>query len=649
MRKFFYLLAVAICFGASLKAAPGDTTWVQAHNTIQFVHYGDFDTSVTFPDGTKQYRKIMMVFTLGKYACSGSGYCADWDYTISTFLMNPAGDSLELGRLISPYANISYARFPATWKQEYYFDVTDFYPALKNAGTVRVNYSGYSWGFTGNVRFAFIEGTPERNVVGVQRMWHGAFNYGKSADPISSHLPTTSLTAPSGTQSAAFKFTITGHGNDATGCSEFCKKYYQVLKDGSLVKQTDIWRDNCGMNELYPQSGTWPLNRGNWCPGASVQTNIHPLPGVSASSAFNLGLNLEPYTTPGADGASYIIDGAVVYYGDFNKATDASLEDIIAPTSHTNHFRENPRTGLTTVRVRNTGGNTINSIDFEYGVPGKTATTYTWSGTLPVLTDTILDLPMAASLAVATGTGNAYVVKITGVNGGPDDDATNNQFQSTFTAAPVYPSQVYINLKTNKSAVGSVSETEWRLYNSAGTIVKQRINNGLNATYRDTVKLPDDLYKLVVSDAGCDGINFWLYSSYPVDPGVGTFEVRLSPFSAAPLDGYFNGDFGCGFTQYFRVGSPVTIHEVNVQPHTSLEVFPNPAANEVTVQLNSTGNIQGVLRVLDYTGKIVVERDANNAAIQLNTSSLSNGLYHVLYVPRNSDEPRAQSKLVIIR
>src|SRR5690606_24951043 len=124
-----------------------------------------------------------MVFTLGKYICPpNEQYCSDWDYTVQTKLMTPGGDTVELGRLITPYANSM--RMTANWKGVYQFDVTDFYPLLQNSNTVRVHYSGYSGGFTADVKFAFIEGTPERNVVGIKPLWKGGFNYGHGSTPI---------------------------------------------------------------------------------------------------------------------------------------------------------------------------------------------------------------------------------------------------------------------------------------------------------------------------------------------------------------------------------------------------------------------------------------------------------------------------------
>ena len=265
MKKHLYLLLALVAGFFSAKASPGDTTWVQAHKLDSITHYGKYDTTITFPNGTTSYRKIYMIYTLGETTCpAGSQYCHQWDYTVQNYIMTPAGDTLELGRLITPYANTGVWRFPATWTHRYIFDVTDYYPVLKNTATVRMFYSGYSWGFTANIKFAFIEGTPERNVLRVDKIYDGSYAYGNAADPIDNHLTPQTKTAPAGTASAEMKYIVTGHGADPThNCCEFYSQDYRVSVNSTQVAQKSIWRATCGSNELYPQGGTWIYDRAN--------------------------------------------------------------------------------------------------------------------------------------------------------------------------------------------------------------------------------------------------------------------------------------------------------------------------------------------------------------------------------------------------
>lgn len=556
MKTIRCLLFLVLC-SSTVFAAPGDTTWVQAQNDVQMPNYGDYNQTVTFPDGSVSYRKIIMVFTLGKYQCpAGSQYCGDWDYTVQNFVTNSNNETFELGRLITPYAGTTWPRTPMTWKERYYFDVTDFYTVLKNSATIRTFYQGYSGGFTANVKFAFIEGTPPRNVTGIQRLWNGAFAYGSTSDPIESHLPEVSVTAPANTQSAEVKYTVTGHGSDNAGCSEFCSKFYKFLQNNVALEQKTIWRDNCGSNHIYPQSGTWVYNRANWCPGDLILPTTHKLNNMTAGTTSTVNIDYQTYTSSGSGGGSspvYIMETALVFYGAYNYNLDASIESIISPNDYEGYYRLNPVCGGPVIKVKNTGATTITSITFEYGVTGAgTPQTYTATTSIPLGVEKEITLDPLTALMTVTGTTNIFNVKITGLNGTTDDYAMNNEMSASFESAAVWPSNFKVGFKPNNSLSAGHSETKWRIVDLAGNIIKQRLNTSPNIVYWDTLNLPEGCYKFIVEDGGCNGLYWWANSS----AGTGALQVNSIPANAlVPIRGLFGGDFGCGFTQSFRVSN----------------------------------------------------------------------------------------------
>lgn len=645
-KQIFFIATLMLLFLGTINrslAAAGDTTWVQAHNGTWLDWYNNFDTTIKFPDGTTKYRKIIMMFTLGKYVCPGTPtYCSDWDYTVQTYAMNKLGDTVELGRLITPYGKGP--RMPASWTQTYYFDVSDFATVLKDDNLIRIHYSGYSGGFTANIKFALIEGTPERNVLAVNKLWRGSWAYGDAARPIDDKVLPISLVAPTGTESVACRVNITGHGSDPSYCSEFCKKYYQVYKGGTLVEQKDIWRDNCGSNQLYPQSGTWIYDRANWCPGATVQTNYHYIPSVAPGAPFDVSMKFEPYTSTGA--ASYIVVANAIFYGPINKALDVSLEDIIAPTSNDNYFRENARLGFTTVKIRNTGATPISSVGFEYGVVGEKVTTYTWSGTLAPLTDTVIDLPFAESLLRASGTNIPYQVVLTSANGVVDEDATNNKMGTTFNTPEVMPNSLFVQFLTNKATNGAgFSETSWKIINVAtGAVLKERVNNAPSTAYRDTVLFETGVYKLVVEDEGCDGLSWWANTA----AGSGSLLLKPTLFTTYVLPGYFGGDFGCGFVHYFKVGEPTSVQYFASAKPFDVALYPNPATEFVEVAIDAESSFSGLMIVSDYSGK-TIERiplhQTNNSRIM--TKNLANGLYTLTVVSNDGSRPTVTKKFVV--
>lgn len=639
MKQFFLLGALCLISYQSM-AAVGDTTFVQG-NIVNLNYYNNFDSTIVFPNGTKSYQKIIMIFTLGKYSCPpGTQYCSDWDYTVQNFLMTKTGDTVELGRLITPYANTSYARFPMTWKQRYTYDVTDLYPLLKDSATVRIHYSGYSGGFTANITFAFIEGTPPRNVLGITKLWNKSVPFGNANNPITNTIAPVTVTPPLGTVSSAMKFIISGHGSDANGCSEFCSKYYDVMVDGNSVAHKDIWRANCGFNHLYPQSGTWIYDRGNWCPGDKVFETYFPLTGLAAGIAKPVDVEFENYqiTSPSA---SYTISGYAYHYGAFNNALDASLEEIIAPSNHEINYRENHRVGTPVIRVRNIGGSNITSIKLQYKVLGTSTGiyTYVWNGTLAPLADTVIELPEDYDLRTSASGTNYFQVSILKVNNQDDANATNNSLTVDFTAAPVWENQIVVKFKTN-----SAQETSYTIKNAAGVIVAQRsaANLAANTVYTDTVNLPPSWYVLEVTDDGCDGLKFWANSAQ----GVGYIQIfRTSIPIQYSLKNYFSGDFGCGFKHYFSTAWPAKIPTITKEL-VQMEAVPNPANQLVELSFSNINEASGHLIVVNAMGMIVISQEISNAQHTFSVADLANGVYELIYV-NDQLGTTAKTKLVV--
>ena len=652
VNRYLFLVLVGLVMTFCVHGAPGDTTWVQA-NIANLDGYGNYDSLTAFPAPGKTYRKIYMIFTLGKHTCTGSGYCGDWDYTVQNYLLVPGGDTLELGRFITPYANASAPRTPWTWQQHYVYDVTDYASLLHDNEYVRISYSGYSGGFTASIRFAFIEGTPERTVVDVKKLWGGSFGYGGTPD-INTHFPALTEIAPAGTTTSTVKFTVTGHGSDANGCCEFAPHNYQVMLNSASVANKTIWRDNCGLNELSPQSGTWIYNRGNWCPGATVYSNFHDLPGIAAGSNYNVALQFDPYT----GGGSYTTEATLIDYGPVNKMLDVSLDDIIAPTSDENHYRENPIAGSPIVRVRNTGSTAVTSIEFQYGLKDSFMYSYTWHGTLNSLQDSDIVLPEFYQLNEITGVSGMYtfVCKVLNANGATDADATNNSISSQFISAPRWPSTFKIMFMPNNEhriSDTTKSETSWIIYDKNNAIAAQRTDAKISVAYSDTGNLTPGLYRLALSDSSCDGLQWWVHANAGDGITGGFLFVRQLSNVNIPMHGYtYSGtyahDFGCGFSQYFYIGTPVDRTGVNniSEMTAGIEAYPNPARGIVNIELSGVDNVNGTIQLIDGLGRVVSETRCNGVHQQLNVGSLANGPYTVVFFSTASGNKLA-TRLII--
>lgn len=655
MRKYLLALLAAAGIHSSAEAAVGDTTWVHANmDTLSW--YGNYDSTVTFPAAGTSYRNVYMIVTVGKYVCPGSPtYCGDWDYTLLTYLMTPGGDTLELGRLITPYANSGAPRTPITWKHRYIYDVTDYASKLTGPATMRMLYSGYSGGFTGEIKFAFVEGTPDRDVKGMERLWHGSHNYG-GATSINTKFPDRSSVSPSGTVSAELKFLITGHGSDDLGCCEFASHNYNVMLNGTTTETKAIWRDNCGVNDLYPQSGTWVYDRANWCPGAIVNTNTHLLPGVTAGSTNNVGIVFDPYTSPGGGLGSYTTEAHLVYYGNYNKTLDAAIQDIIAPTTNENHFRHNPICGSPVISVKNRGANAITAISFDYGIKDSVQQTHTWSGTLNVGEVKEIALPDLLNLETMAGTTGAaeFTVKITSVNGSADADASNDKMTTTFNPSPKWDGTFRVQMGTNNQTVTpGVSENSWKIYDQDNNVVRQRTGAAPSTVYIDTVTLPTGCYRLELTDAGCDGLQWWVYTN---NPGIGVsqgsfFVKKMGSAANIPMNGYqysgtYRHDFGCKFVQYFYTSTPVGVTDITAVDQ-AMQTYPNPATNMVNIDFDGMTDVNGTIQLIDALGRIVKTVPCTSAHTELSLNGLMTGIYTVVFT--NNAGQKMQTRLFVTR
>src|SRR5690625_3135938 len=543
-------LLVALLFGLMLSAQNNtiDTTFINTPQ-VELDYYGNFDSTVEFPDDDqKTYRQIIMTLKLGQYDCPpGEQYCHQWDYTTGIEL-NHNDEVYELGRFMTPFATAGWSRFGSDWQQPYIFDVTDYYPLLKGEKEISIRYEGYSGGFTAEIEFAFIEGTPEREVLGIRPAFQVVQTYGDPNDPFNDYLTTFSDTTPEGTQDALMKVNVSGHGSDATEqCCEFSSHYYDVMLNDEQIAREDIWRDDCGENDLYPQGGTWIYDRSNWCRGAKVEP-IHHYLDLGSEAQFDLDVEFEDYTGSG-DLGNYNYQATVFYYGETYKETDAAIIDIVAPTNHPDHFRANPTGNIPVIKVRNTGGSTITSIDFEYGVEGFGApANHSWSGNLVPQQETEISLTTLEALtdiSLDEEEGNLkFEVEIINVNGEEDEDLTNNYLSSTFTTAPLWPQEIVLKLKTGSKVEGGYlynggpSDISWKITDMEENVIESRTNAQVNSEHNDTIQLPETgFYKLKIENYNCFGMHWWPFDGQP-GYNAGYFRVTQLNGTAIPMKNY---------------------------------------------------------------------------------------------------------------
>ncbi|MCE3226786.1 MAG: hypothetical protein K0S32_1337 [Bacteroidetes bacterium] len=608
----------------SIRSNPGDTTWVTIWNQRKLTYYGNYDTTASLPTGLR-YRKIRMHYILGRYACpAGSQYCGSWDYTTQIYAKPPGTDTVEIARIITPYAT---DWLTTNRKHDYVVDVTDYSPVLDGNLGFMFRYEGYSFGFTITLKLELIEGVPPMDAQKVKNIYDGYYAFGKTADPIENHLSVQTMSYASPGSVAMIKNSISGHGSDDTQCSEFCSKYYQLKLNSSQIAQHQIWRNDCGSNDVYPQTGTWLYERANWCPGAVVWPIYHDITSLTtANNSFSVDIDMEPYTAPNQANAQggYNFISQLVSYSAPNHSVDVSIEDIVSPTQNENFYRSNPACHNPVIRIKNVGTNSITTVVFSYGLKNQAPLTHTWTGSLAYLQQT--DVVFPPSLSIYTNNVSSdFQIAITSVNGnGPDQNNFNDTYISK-TSPPIvtYPKDFVIFFAANNATntVTQNNETSYKLEDENGNIIMTRNNVPNLTSYSDTVHLQPGCYKLTATDSGCDGFSWWAYQYYTPNPGTGALRFNYTTFNTSFYT--MNGDFGCSQVKYFRVAN-TTSTSVNesVIANNFVEVFPNPATDQAFMRFDLKSSQDINYKIIDLTGKIIFRKHLSNVLAVYETIDL---------------------------
>lgn len=642
MNRFLRTLFALLICQFSVDAAPGDTTIVEVHDGVDMTWYGNYDQKGAFPNGSVTYEKVLMEYTLG---CASSG-CSDWDYTTQIFLREPTGmmdssiasidtisqnpliidttynvfeviEHYELGRVITPYggymANGSNG-YNNNWKHRFMFDVTDYQTKLRDSVEIRAHYSGWSSGFSVKLRFIFIEGVPPRTVLHVENLYRGGFGYPNSATFEAQSLPERTVLVPAGTAAARLHVITSGHGFDNNvGCAEFCQRYYRIFTNTVQRAQVNMWRNDCGLNPIYPQGGTWLYDRADWCPGLDVEGHNHEIGDFLNTGANTIDMDVQSYGWTGTQTPTHIISNTLFLYSSVNKMLDASIDAIISPSDHEHFRRYNPSVHRAMVKVENRGSQPITSLDFSYHV-GQTVWTHSWSGNIEYGEKAVIELPLEYG-EVMQSADQMFEVSITAVNGGADETAYNNTLRSHYELPPVWSGDFFLELRTNAVAF----QNAYSIVDSDGNLVFERTTMANNTTYRDTFDLSPGAYIFRLTDSGKNGLSWWANNE---GSGFARFRQIGGPFLRI-----FQPDFGTEI--YFPFVMEWGVGEAEFTSSMDVNVYPNPAQSKFYIEVESAKSGDVLVEVQSATGQLVWRGATGDGRVEVDAQGWASGIYMV--------------------
>lgn len=445
----------------------------------------------------------------------------------------------EIHRFITPYGiNLDLGPDGFTWIE----DVSDFAPLLHDY----VKLSAGNQQELIDIKFYFVKGTPARDVKSVQTIWSSGGSYESIVK--NNNIAITEITPNKDASMFKAKTRSSGHGfggpSNTDNCSEFCKRTHRLIVGDNGLFEWEGWKE-CGDNPVYPQGGTWQIDRSDWCPGATVNTHNHELTGfVTPGKSVLMDYNIDnpsgfvPY-------GNYVFTGYLIGYGNPNFKNDAAIERIVTPTKEQEFGRFNPSCDGPEILVKNNGSEELTSLTFDYGIVGGVKSSYTWKGNMKFLENQLIKLPPLDFSDINEGAEYTFEVTLKNPNSKEDEYPKNNYATSKMEGVDILSSNFKLNIKTNNQAEQQYQMT---LKKADGTIIK-KMNLGdfeSNKNYNLEFNLELGCYDLLFENTQGYGLDLWY-----VRDQLGTGYINLT---SGKRNLTFNPDFGNFIDYQFSVG-----------------------------------------------------------------------------------------------
>ena len=535
----------------------------------------------------------------------------------------PIVQNIEIGRFITPYGiNLDLGPDGFTWV----YDVTDYAPILR--GDVELS--------AGNLQelidltFEFYKGVPPRKIVNFTELWEGyhSHSYQNLAD--NKVLRTIDVPKTPSAASAKVKTRITGHGHESTDnqyphCCEWKDNTHYLDLNGE-TKEWHIWREDCSINPVYPQGGTWPGSREGWCPGDKVREiefEVSKYDEVK-NNKFDYEISDIPSNNKGMGRGNYEMTFQFVEYGPQTHNNDVEVYDVFAPNENGLYSRMNPICANPRVVIRNNGSSNLTSLKFKSTVSGGKAMEYTWTGNLkPNIMDTV-SLPIASSDFWIGDGKNNFTVSVSEPNGKADEYAANDEMTTHFIMPDIVEAGATLELITPSKYTQYMSLT---VKDITGKVVVDRTQLEANKTYKELLNLPEGCYTMEMINTARIGISYWAAK----EMGKGSLKL----FDAnKKLIKTFNPDFGYSIVYSFNIGKGSYVQDP--ENENLISVYPNPATNEVICSIDEAIGASEI-ELFDNSGKTIqVFPSVNpNSKHSINIENLPAGNYFLRFKNNN--------------
>ena len=266
------------------------------------------------------------------------------------------------------------------------------------------------------------------------------------------------------------------------------------------------------------------------------------------------------------------------------------------------------------LKVYNTGQNTITSMQIEYGSAWVGDDIYEWTGTLEANAEIEIELP--ADVKVNNGVNTEVRAKILKVNGvAISDDAQRTQVKKVVPEGS--GDKLKIIIKTDQYAY----ECSWKLSDVNGNVLAEKDYYPQQVVVRDTVEV-------ALTEAGC--YVFEIFDEY----GDGGATYKIYDGSEKRL---VNGT-GSSYENYKAVNMKIWSMAVGLEEAEGAILqtlaYPNPVNDMLNLEISMLESTHANISVVDMLGREVISLGevslaTGNNKFEINTSNLSNGAYFV--------------------
>lgn len=317
-------------------------------------------------------------------------------------------------------------------------------------------------------------------------------------------------------------------------------------------------------------------------------------------------------------------DGPITYTN-FPTAEDVAIQDVKGLNKVCDSYEGN-------IVVKNMGGDPVTSMTIEYDMNGGDKDTLNWTGTLESLDQKSIDLP---SYDFNPNSTNTFNVNIAEVNGGADDDNSNNSMSKgsiVKTTDEGTGDKFYVTVAQDRWG----QETTWEVLDDQGNVLVDggpysNLSSDGTEVHQDSFNISNPgCFDFKIYDAFGDGIN----SGY----GNGYYEITTENWNETVV--YGDGNFSLKSVHPFEITNLTDIRESTAERDAELSIYPNPVSEQAQIELsNGSDEIEGRLEVRDMNGRVVVEEDPirldAGASHSIDMSAQKSGIYSLHFISEN--------------